>query len=96
MVSEAGVHDSAGGGPDGAAVDAGFAMVHEVPNQALFWGDVAGTTKPGGKVLLAEPMGPVNKAAVAVTLDQARRAGLVAEAGPRIVRTHTAFLTKSA
>jgi hypothetical protein len=77
-------------------VDAGFAMVHEVPNQALFWGDVAGTTKPGGKVLLAEPMGPVNKAAVAVTLDQARRAGLVAEAGPRIVRTHTAFLTKSA
>jgi ubiquinone/menaquinone biosynthesis C-methylase UbiE len=73
-----------------------FAMVHEVPNQAVFWGDIAGTLKLGGKTLIAEPAGHVNKEAFAATLEEARRAGLVAEAGPRIARTHTALLTKSA
>jgi SAM-dependent methyltransferase len=73
-----------------------FAMVHEVPNQALFWEDVAAAMKPGGKALIAEPKGHVTREAFAATLNEARRSGLVSEAGPRIARSHTALLTKSA
>jgi hypothetical protein len=73
-----------------------FAMVHEVPDQALFWGDVAGAMKPGAKLLVAEPTGHVTREGFAATLEEARRAGLVFESAPRIAKSHTAVLTKSA
>ncbi len=36
-----------------------FAVVHEVPDQGLLFGEVYRALKPGGKVLLAEPRGHV-------------------------------------
>jgi len=72
-----------------------FAMVHEVPDQAIFWGDVVGTMKAGAKLLVAEPKGHVTKEAFAATLEQAGRAGLFVEFEPRIASSHAVLLRKS-
>jgi hypothetical protein len=52
--------------------------------------------RAGGKALIAEPTGHVNKGAFAATLENARHAGLVAEAEPRVAQSHSALLTKAA
>lgn len=53
-----------------------FAMVHEVPDAAAFFADVAATLRPGGRLLLVEPAGHVDARRFAAELHAAERAGL--------------------
>ena len=73
-----------------------FAVVHEVPDQARFFADVARVLSPGGRVLLAEPAGHVGADAFEATLRTAERAGLSREAAPRVARSRTTVLTAAA
>jgi ubiquinone/menaquinone biosynthesis C-methylase UbiE len=72
-----------------------FAMVHEVPDPARFFAEVAGSLKPGGKVLLAEPKGHVGEAAFADTLRLAAGQGLQPISRPTIAGSHAAVLAKA-
>jgi len=71
-----------------------FAMVHEVPDAAHFFDDVATALRPGGKVLLAEPQGHVTPAQFDDTLALAARAGLVLESRPTISASRAALLVR--
>ena len=73
-----------------------FAVVHEVPDQARFFADVARVLAPGGRVLLAEPAGHVGADAFEATLRTAEQAGLSREAAPRVARSRTTVLTAAA
>lgn len=72
-----------------------FAMVHELPSASRFFSEVAAASKPGARVLIAEPRGHVNAAAFEAELDLAANAGLVPVDRPRIARSHAALLAKS-
>ena len=72
-----------------------FAMVHEVPDAARFFGDVAAAVKPGGRLLIAEPRGHVTEPGFAATLELAARAGFRTEARPRIRSSLSALLVRS-
>jgi len=71
----------------GATVDfaLAFAMVHEVPDAAL---------RPGGNVLVAEPVFHVTKKEFAASIAKAEAAGLRVEARPAIRISHAALLSK--
>ena len=71
-----------------------FAMVHEVPNPAALFADIYYALKPGGKLLFAEPAGHVRLPAFDASLQQAGKAGLVAESRPSIRRCHTAVMIR--
>jgi ubiquinone/menaquinone biosynthesis C-methylase UbiE len=71
-----------------------FAMVHEVPDPARFFAEVAGSLKRGARVLLAEPRGHVNAAAFAATLDLAAAHGLSLASRPAVASSHAAVLAK--
>jgi ubiquinone/menaquinone biosynthesis C-methylase UbiE len=53
-----------------------FYMVHEVPDEARFLGEVAGLLKPGGRCLLVEPNGHVSADAFERTVELAVAAGM--------------------
>ena len=72
-----------------------FAMVHEVPDSARFFAELAAALKRGARVLLAEPAGHVSAPQFDDTLATAARAGLVAERRPAIRSSHAALLVKA-
>jgi ubiquinone/menaquinone biosynthesis C-methylase UbiE len=70
-----------------------FAMVHELPDQARFFAEVASLLAPGGRILLAEPSGHVPAAAFEATLAIAAAAGLRRHGdAPVIARSRAALL----
>ncbi|MGA2186571.1 MAG: class I SAM-dependent methyltransferase [Bryobacteraceae bacterium] len=71
-----------------------FAMVHELPDAALFFAEVAASLKPGASVLLAEPRGHVKPPDFEAELKLAAEAGLRVTDRPSIPRSHSALLTK--
>jgi ubiquinone/menaquinone biosynthesis C-methylase UbiE len=71
-----------------------FAVIHELPDPALFFREATSALKPGGKLLLAEPMGHVNTEAWARTLQFAYDAGLNEETALVISRSHAVLLSK--
>jgi ubiquinone/menaquinone biosynthesis C-methylase UbiE len=71
-----------------------FAVVHEMPEAAVFFAEAAATMKPEARMLLAEPMGQVTEAEFNAELQMAKRAGLEVEARPPIRRTRTGLLQK--
>jgi ubiquinone/menaquinone biosynthesis C-methylase UbiE len=71
-----------------------FAVVHEMPEAAVFFAEAAATMKPEARMLLAEPMGQVSEAEFNAELQMAKRAGLEVEARPPIRRTRTGLLQK--
>ncbi len=71
-----------------------FAMVHEVPDPARFFTEVAAALKPGGLILLAEPRGHVSARDFDATLRTAAVHGLRATDRPRIAGSHAALLVK--
>jgi len=105
---KAGVMDRVDGrvcGPDGLGLAdlAGrvdfalaFAVVHEVPDPAAFFADVAAAVKPDGRLLLAEPKGHVSVREFAETVGIAEKFGLLREAEPRIRGSRTALLRRTA
>lgn len=71
-----------------------FAMVHELPDAAQFFNEVAAASKPGALVLLAEPSGHVSESDFATELQLAAKAGFEVIAHPKIKRSLTAVLKK--
>jgi len=53
-----------------------FWMLHEVPDNQAFLREVRGLLRPGGKLLLVEPVGHVNKAQFEAVVEKVRAAGL--------------------
>lgn len=73
-----------------------FAVVHEMPDSARFFAEIAATLKPGGRMLLAEPIGHVSEAAFAAEIQAGSRNGLSLLEPPAIHRSHVALLGKPA
>jgi ubiquinone/menaquinone biosynthesis C-methylase UbiE len=71
-----------------------FAMVHELPSAEAFFRDVAAASKPGARLLLAEPAGHVSPSEFGAELEVARKAGFAVAGQPRIWRSHAALLER--
>ena len=69
-----------------------FAVVHEFPDQARFFREVAEVSKPGAALLLAEPRGHVKEPMFASELQDAGRAGFKVTDRPKISGSHAAVL----
>jgi SAM-dependent methyltransferase len=69
-----------------------FAMVHELPAVAAFFGEVAKASKPGAGLLFAEPSGHVKPPDFEAELQAATQAGFALQGRPSIRRSHAAFL----
>jgi 23S rRNA G2069 N7-methylase RlmK/C1962 C5-methylase RlmI len=67
-------------------------VVHEVPDAGRLLAQVREILKPGGIVLLAEPLGHVSKEEFQSTLDVASAAGLKMIDEPEIRRSWSAVL----
>jgi SAM-dependent methyltransferase len=95
VVTRLAAKDSLGVADLAGAVDfvLAFAVVHELPDAAHFFAEIRATLAPGGKVLVAEPVGHVKPPGFEVSLAAAARAGLRHEPGPAIARSLTALLT---
>jgi len=69
-----------------------FWMAHEVPDQSLFFREIRDLLKPGGSLLLAEPIVHVRKKHFLRTLQSAIEIGLVIKESPKIRLSHSALL----
>jgi SAM-dependent methyltransferase len=72
-----------------------FAVVHELPEAAAFFAEVAQALKPEGCVLFAEPAGHVSDKRFEAELQAAGQAGLHPVSRPPIRRSHAALLKKA-
>jgi ubiquinone/menaquinone biosynthesis C-methylase UbiE len=72
-----------------------FAMVHELPDPARFFREVAAASKPGALVLLAEPTGHVSESDFRSELRLASNAGFEFVDRPKIKRSLAAVLKKA-
>ncbi len=72
-----------------------FWMVHEVPDQGHFLGQVANLLRPTATFLLSEPFVHVTGRAFSRTLETAAKAGLSVRAEPRIALSRSALLSLS-
>jgi len=73
-----------------------FAVVHEMPCAEMFFREVAGTLKPDGRVLFAEPEGHVNLKKFAEETSAASLAGLEEATRLAVKRSHAVLLRKRA
>lgn len=71
-----------------------YAVVHEMSDGARFFSEVAAASRPGARVLLAEPAGHVKAPEFEAELKWAAQAGLRLADRPTIRRCHGAILTK--
>jgi len=72
-----------------------FAVVHEFPDAARFFREVAAASKPGALLLLAEPKGHVSDSDFRTELQLASSAGFEVVDRPTIKRSLTAVLKKA-
>jgi SAM-dependent methyltransferase len=72
-----------------------FAVVHEVPDVALFFSDLAHALKQGASLLFAEPRGHVSATEFQDELQAAERAGLKLVDQPAIKTVYAAVLRKT-
>jgi SAM-dependent methyltransferase len=73
-----------------------FYVVHELHDQAAFFGEIAAALRPNGVVLVVEPPLHVSRAAFEASLALAGCAGLRVERRPRISANKAALLAKTA
>lgn len=71
------------------------AVVHELPDQAAFFREVAQAMKPGAAMLLIEPSGHVSDHEFESELKLAAAAGMAVAERPNLRRSHSAVLKKS-
>ena len=71
-----------------------FAVVHELPDAARFFREVAGASRPGARLLFVEPSGHVTAARFDAELQAAREAGFLPVGAPSLRRSHSALLEK--
>jgi ubiquinone/menaquinone biosynthesis C-methylase UbiE len=69
-----------------------FYILHEVPDQAKFLGEIRSLLKPGGRALLAEPNFHVSKIDFEKSILIMKQAGLAVEPGPGILFSRTVML----
>jgi ubiquinone/menaquinone biosynthesis C-methylase UbiE len=69
-----------------------FWMAHEVPDPGGFFHEVRRLLKPGGRLLVTEPVFHVGSGAFAATLEHAAQAGLRLSARPEIRLSRAALL----
>ncbi len=73
-----------------------FAVVHEMPSAASFFGEVAQASKPGAQILFAEPAGHVKKDLFEEEIEAAVKAGLAAVSPLSVKRSQAVLLRKQA
>jgi ubiquinone/menaquinone biosynthesis C-methylase UbiE len=71
-----------------------FAVVHEMPDAATLFAEIAGASKAGASVLFAEPARHVPAAAFEGEVEAAVHAGFAVTGRPAIRRSRTALLQK--
>lgn len=71
-----------------------FAVVHELPNAAMFFQECFAALRPGGQLLLAEPRGHVSRPDWDLTLHAAAQSGLHKIEDITIPRSHAALFAK--
>jgi len=71
-----------------------FAVVHEFPDDSKFFREVATVSKPGAKLLFAEPVGHVSDKKFEDEVNAAVEAQFTATARPSIRRSHAALLER--
>jgi ubiquinone/menaquinone biosynthesis C-methylase UbiE len=71
-----------------------FAMVHEIPDAAQFFHEAAQVSKPGARLLFAEPRQRVTSVSYDAELNAAAGAGFVVTSQPAVRWSHAALLTK--
>lgn len=72
-----------------------FWMVHEVPDRPAFLKQVHDILRPGGRLLLAEPIMHVSKAQFEFTLAVAEKVGFALESNPRVGLSRAALLRRA-
>ena len=72
-----------------------FAVVHEFPDAARFFAEVAAASKPGASFLLTEPTGHVKTAEFDAELQAASEAGFRLADRPTIRRSQAALLKRA-
>jgi len=72
-----------------------FAVVHEFPDAARAFAEVAAASKPGACLLFAEPTGHVKSADFEAELKAASRAGFMLADRPSIRRSQAALLRRT-
>jgi len=77
-------------------VDVALALhvVHEVPDAAAFFAEIAAVLKPGGTLLFVEPRGHVGSAAFEASVALAGQAGLRVLARPKVGRDRAALMVR--
>ncbi len=70
-----------------------FYIVHEVPNQQILLEQAFSLIKPGGKFLIAEPIGHVSLKNFMKTKEIALNTGFMEVERPKITRSYTMLLT---
>ncbi len=71
-----------------------FAVVHEMPDPASFFSQVAAVSKPGAYLFLAEPAGHVKADEFVAELRHAAAAGFSVADRPRVRRSHASLLRR--
>jgi len=69
-----------------------FYILHEVPDQAKFLGEIRSLLRPGGRALLAEPTFHVGRDDFQKSIAIMKQVGLEVETGPRILFSRTVIL----
>ena len=69
-------------------------VVHEIPDQALFFTEIWKALKPGGRLLVVEPKGHVSKDQFKQTIAAAEEAGFKTETLPKKAGGRSASLIK--
>ena len=69
-----------------------FYMVHEAPHQNKFFNDIKSILKTSGQMLIVEPPLHVSWAAFDQSIQNAKNAGLLTSAGPKIPLHKTAII----
>ncbi len=72
-----------------------FYMVHEVPNQEAFFGEIGSILKPNGQILVVEPPFHVSKKAFEATVGIARDAGFIEIERPKVILSKAVILQKA-
>ena len=86
--------ESSIGVPAGIDFVLAFYMVHEVPDRARFFREIASIVKPTGRVLVVEPPLHVSKKAFEEMIETARNAGLIPVERPNMAFSKAVVLKK--
>ena len=71
-----------------------FYMIHELPDQEIFFNEIAAMLNPKGLMLIVEPSFHVSKKAFAQMVEKAEQAGLASEKGPNIFFSRAVIMQK--